>query len=308
MNPFEFRGPEFLFFYFLLCVAVVLVLTWLRDRREGNNGSAMPRLTNPYTIAFLRAGKNEVLRIATMCLIDRGYLEVTADNKIVGTKNQETRFLTEPLNRKIVEYYGEPAAPSQIFDVMSGDPVFDSYQGELETLDLMPGAQRKEQRFRECLNGAFLLAGVALMKIVMALTSGRSSVGFLMGLTAIAFVCVVILYKKRRTEKGDEYLAGLKELVSYPGSINSTAEMALAAAVFGVGAVPLAYFPNRDNLFGKAAKNDGGSSSSGCGSCGSSSTSTNSSCGSSSSDSGSSSSDSGSSCGGGGGGCGGCGS
>ena len=305
MNPFEFRGPEFLFFYFLLCVTVVLVLTWLRDRREGNNASPMPRLTNPYTIAFLRAGKNEVLRIATMCLIDRGYLEVTADNKIVRTKNHETQFLTEPLNRKIVEYYGEPAAPNQVFTGMSGDPVFDSYQAELETLDLMPGAQRKEQRFRDCLYGAFLLAAVALMKIVLALTSGRSNVGFLMGLAAIAFVCVVILYKKPRTENGNNYLSGLKGLVSYAGPINSTAEMALAAAVFGLRAVPLAYFPNRDNLFGKAAKNDGGSSSSGCGSCGSSSTSSDTSCSSSSS---SSSSDSGSSCGGGGGGCGGCGS
>ncbi len=306
MNPFALRGPEFLFFYLLLCIAVVGILTWKRNQREAASGSALPRLNDPYKIAFLRAGKNEVLRIATMCLIDRGYLEVTEENKIVATKKPEAQFLKEPLSAKIIEHYGEPTAPNKIFAAHGFNAIFNSYQGELESLDLLPGAERMEQRFRECLYGAFLLGGVALMKIVLALTSGRSNIGLLVGFAAIAFFYLVMLYKKQRTGKGDHYLAGLAELASSPGATNSTAEMAMAAAVFGVGAVPLVYFPRRDDLFRKAAKNDGGSSSSSCGSCGSSSSSGDSS--SNSGDSSSSSGDSGSSCGGGGGGCGGCGS
>ncbi len=292
MNPFELRGPTFLFFYLLLCFAVVGVLTWLRNRREAVLVPAMPRLTDPYKIAFLRAGKNEVLRIATMCLIDRGYLKVNAANEIEETQKSETQFLSEPLDRRIIKYCGKPAPPNKIFAALSSDPVFQAYQAELESVDLLPGAERKEQRFRECLYGAFLLGGVAILKMVTALISGRSNIGLLFGFAAIAFGYLVMLYKKRRTAKGDEYLAGLAELASSRGSTNSTAEMAMAAAVLGVGAVPLVYFPNRDKLFGKAATNDGDSSSTGCGSCGS----------------GSSSGDSGSSCGGGGGGCGGCGS
>jgi hypothetical protein len=46
-------------------------------RRAGE--SAEPpavNLSDPYLIAYLRGGKNEVLRIATVTLIDRGYLTV----------------------------------------------------------------------------------------------------------------------------------------------------------------------------------------------------------------------------------------
>ena len=101
-----------------------------------------------------------------------------------------------------------------------------------------------------------------------------------------------ILSRPRVTAKGEALLkhmrmlfGNLKDRASSLRPSSSPNELALLAAVFGIGAIPLSAFPYAQKLYPKAAT----SSASSCGS----------SCGSSS----------GSSCGGGGcgGGCGGCG-
>jgi uncharacterized protein (TIGR04222 family) len=143
---------------------------------------------------------------------------------------------------------------------------------------------------------AFLLLGsVAVLKIGVALSRGRTNIVFLVVLSAIFGVIVHFVTNPVRTAAGNAMLADLRTLfaalerragVLRPGPDKRGNELALLAAVFGAGAVPGGAVL-LERLFRKPQRPRSASS------CGSTS---GSSCG--------------SSCGGGGcgGGCGGCGS
>ena len=304
MNPFELRGPEFLVLYVLLSIVLILVLYVIRQQRESNGGSGMPRLTDPYKVAYLRAGKNEAIRIAEFSLFDRHYLKFDESN-IVKADKPEEKFLKDPLEIAILAHYEFPHPPSTIFQTGKIDLLFYAYQRELEDLALLPGIDAKEKRDFESGVVLLILGAVALIKVVIAVTGGHPNVGYLFFLLTLSFLVVYLMNQKRLSAKGQQYMEGLKELISQYSS--DTNELAWAAAVFGLSVIPISVFPHKQKVFGKAAANGGTSNCSSCGSsCGSSSSS-------SSSDSGSSSGgdSGGSSCGGGGGcggGCGGCGS
>ena len=57
MNPFDLPGPEFLFFY--LVFGIVILVAVVLIRRGGETAGNTPRLTDPYMIAYLRAGEDE---------------------------------------------------------------------------------------------------------------------------------------------------------------------------------------------------------------------------------------------------------
>ncbi len=131
---------------------------------------------------------------------------------------------------------------------------------------------------------------MAGIKIIVALSRGRTNVAFLIILAIASVIALLALGNPRLTRRGKNVLEDLRTLFQglksradslSPG--NAAAELALVAALFGTVALPIGAFPMRDQLFPPPS---------------------------SSSDSGGSGSSCGSSCGGGGcgGGCGGCGS
>lgn len=75
MNPFELSGPEFLLFYIIFSVVVIGVAVFWRRRAELPAAPPKLDLSDPYLIAYLRGGDAEVLRVATVTLIDRGLLK-----------------------------------------------------------------------------------------------------------------------------------------------------------------------------------------------------------------------------------------
>ena len=71
MNPFDLAGPEFLVFYLILGGSLLAMLFLLRRFGEPD-ASVSVQLTDPYEIAYVRGRANEVMRLATVGLIDRG--------------------------------------------------------------------------------------------------------------------------------------------------------------------------------------------------------------------------------------------
>lgn len=288
MNPFDWYGPQFLLFY-LLFGCFVLAAVWV-TRHDGE--SAEPPqvdLADPYLIAFLRGGKNEALRIATVSLIDRGYLHVSGSTLSAGP-DRSAASLRAPLEQDVFRLFQTPREAALLFKEAGFDSLMSGYEKHLSRLDLLPAnTSARDLRLTVCV---LVLAAVAALKIVVALSRGRSNIQFL---TALAVIFIVIAFKlgrPRLTRRGEAMInslrtlfAGLKERRSTLAPGANPTELTLLAAVFGVGVLPVALFPHAKKLYPKAASGD-----SSCGSaCGSS-------CG--------------SGCGGGGcgGGCGGCGS
>ena len=79
MNPFDLYGPQFLVFYAALTIVTMIVVAVLRRRVELAAGHGHAPTNDPYLIAYLRGGKNEVIRTAIISLVDRGLIDVRGD-------------------------------------------------------------------------------------------------------------------------------------------------------------------------------------------------------------------------------------
>ena len=292
MNPFDLPGPSFLIFYIALAAIVLISVKLIIDDGEGGAPRALP-LGDPYQIAWLRGGTAEAVRIAVLCLTDRGLLAVSGNN-LVNWQSGQLTFVKEPIERAVLERCAQSGTLAT--DVLK-DPAVEgacaSYRDQLERLQLTPDAGMLARRYRWFAFATAILLGVSLVKIVIAVGRGRSNVGFLIILTVVGLLAVWFLVRRRRTHLGNQMLNDLRRLFNglwlraeriQPGSM--TSDVMLLAAVFGLSALPATGFADLRRIYKQSA-----GSGKGCGSaCGSG-------CG-----------GGGGGDGGGGGGCGGCGS
>lgn len=183
----------------------------------------------------------------------------------------------------------------------------ESYDKTLRRARLLPDEYVTRGRLMRLVIAGFVLIGVGLAKVLIALEAGRTNVGFLIILMILSVVVAGAISFPRLTESGKAMLEDVKSLY---GGLQGHAPLSrqgepavepmMLAAVFGVGALSAGQlFPNRRKKSEGSCATDGD-----CGSSCSSSSSSDSS-GSSCSSGSSSSCSGGSSCGGGG--CGGCG-
>ncbi|HYE16269.1 MAG TPA: TIGR04222 domain-containing membrane protein [Pyrinomonadaceae bacterium] len=339
-NPIaDMHGPVFLIFYGG-AIALTLAACWLARRRldwtAGMPPPAIPAAPDPHEIAYLRGGESEVTRSVVFALVQRGLLEV----KTVGTgfyvgraAGVQDRRSLSPIERRAYDWFSATSAPIKTESIFRDDalpsllrPFCSTYENNLRRERLINSEDERRAVARVALAGALVIVGLGGYKLLIALSRGRTNVGFLI---VFAVVGLVVLYKicrlPRISARGREYLERLRLAFEWlkstrPAPAVSAAGGDYAAAhafdpsllmlvgVFGVGALAGTQYNYFQDSFRRAAVADTSGSYSGS-SCGSS---CNSSSGGGSSCAGGSSSGSscGSSCGGGcgGGGCGGCGS
>jgi uncharacterized protein (TIGR04222 family) len=292
MNPFEFRGPEFLFFYAVLTVIVMIVSVTLRKMFDGEASAALQSpstlVSDPYLIAHLRGSHEETLRVALMSLVDRGLI-VDRDGMLTTRDNVKPEHGRRELEREVLRAYTGGADVKTLLKLKKATREYDE---QLQRLGLIPDAAVRGRRTLLYVVMMGLLGGMAATKIFIGLTRGRP-VGFLVILGVVSLLMLHGLIWRWRTVHGDRFLAsvqglfrGLRDRADSIKRGGGTADLALLAAAFGVMAVPTTAFPYRNLLY--PAPVESSSSSSDTSSCGSSS------CG------------GGGGCGGGG--CGGCGS
>ncbi|HET8774624.1 MAG TPA: TIGR04222 domain-containing membrane protein [Thermoanaerobaculia bacterium] len=288
MNPFDLRGPQFLFFYLILAGVLLAAISLLRRRLEARwTAHPMPVLHDPYAIASLRGGKNELLRVAVISLVDRGLLHASSDN-LATTQAGQALQVRKRIEEDLLRYCVVVRKPEELFRSDALDAGVLEYERVLAQHRLV--ADDEIRRARSWLaNGATaILLVVSLAKIAVALSRGRTNIAFLVLLTLFAIGFARKVASPRQTVRGKQFLAELQNLFQSlrlrasqirPGGAN--ADLALAAAVFGIDVLP-----HKDFAWARGLHPPQGSA--GSSSCGSSG---------------------GSSCGGGGcgGGCGGCG-
>jgi uncharacterized protein (TIGR04222 family) len=308
MNVLELTGPEFLRFYipYGLCVAA---LTWLvralLDRVSGApsmrwSPGVFPREGDAYAIAFLRGGRQEAVRTVLGRLVSAGLVNV--EDHLVRALPQSAPAHLQPIEAAALGAF-KPEEPLRVGKAERR--LLDALDGQLHQIEtdltregLLPDPERKTT-FRALLVVAWLaVVGLGLVKLAVAISRGRSNIGFLILLLIGFWILIVrLLRTPRQTKAARQYLDWLQE--SHRGLVRMLAsgrrdnagEMALAAGIYGLAAVPgltalgMAFQPAP----AERRKEDGSSSSSGgCGSgCGGGGSSCGSGCG--------------------GGGCGGCG-
>lgn len=271
INPLDLPGPQFLVLYAVFGVAVLYVLWMLQSSGEGG---APPRLdmSDPYRLAYLRGGASEAARVATVALIDRGLLTVE-DDKVKSTPDRhEPRA---PLEGAIVRACAQPHLITQVCGAADVIAATERYEKELVRLTLLPDDATRSARSRRLTVAIAILGALSAAKLGVALSRGRTNVGFLIILTIVFVVIAIKLTRRSRTARGNALLADMRRLFSrlraragefQPGY--ATTDLTLAAAVFGVAVLPSARFAYVKRVFPKAKS----SSSPSCGgtSCGTS--------------------------------------
>ena len=117
-NPFDLRGPEFLLFYVGLIACVTAILWALRDLGSKLPAVArgrMPEVTDPYLVACLRGGREEVWRLATVTLIDRDLLKVKENNEVKTRSKTEPSMGANEVERATISWFKEPQPAESVF-------------------------------------------------------------------------------------------------------------------------------------------------------------------------------------------------
>ena len=294
MNPFDYSGPLFLLFYVALIALTLFAIKRLRTRQELRDVPYSDAPWNdPYRIAFLRGGKNELLRVAVVSLVDRGLLSVQNDKVQTTILGRETQA-RKRIEREILEYCRNTREPKELFSAHHFNGAEAEYESELVRMQLMPDDATKRRRRALALGASGVLLFFSLTKIIVALSRGRTNIAFLMVLTIVGLVLVVKATAPRLTARGEVLLENVRNLFASlkvrapqirPGGAST--ELVMLAAVFGLLELPRENFKWTQQLFQRSTAETSATST-----CGSSSGSCGSSCGG----------------GGCGGGCGGCGS
>jgi uncharacterized protein (TIGR04222 family) len=291
MNPFDWSGPAFLAFYAALAAAVI-AWCWLKTR-AGGAPARMPPLTemtaDPYRIACLREGVEETIRVAIFNLVDRGLLAWDG-SFLSATRKEGAELLRRPLDRKIVQACGGPTLPARLLRDPAIRQLSAQYETELADRGLVAGEAQKRAHLALMVFAVALLAGVALTKILVALSRGRMNVLFLILLGALACGLAIWVCRRRITAAGRELLQKLQVLlarlqarVAQLAAGGATNEALLLAAAFGLYTLPSAAYPFVEKLFPRPQKSSddsgswfdfscssgcGGSCGGGCGGCG----------------------------------------
>ena len=120
----DLYGPYFLMFY-AAAIAVIVVACFRSvrgtDRTDDLVLPDIPAKLDPYEIAYLRGGENEVTRVAIASLIERGLLTITEKKqwpktiKEIAKCRKPASGELSPIEAPIMKWPGFPAAPARIF-------------------------------------------------------------------------------------------------------------------------------------------------------------------------------------------------
>lgn len=308
-------GPIFLVLYgsviFFSAIAFYLFKTTL-DWTDKQPSPIIPHQPDPFEIAYLRGGENELARSVIFSLTQKGFLKITTDGKksFISYADNQPNWTTLPqIERTALTWFQSIRETGEVFGNfgLTGilKPFAVIFDQKIKQENLLTPDDVKVKARTYSLLIFVLIALLGGYKLISAIIHGRSNFIFLIIFTVIAFVAFWFLGKvKRLSKKGTKYVESLQDAFSklrenptyfyknpMPNSpaFNSVDPLLLAMGVFGTSALIGNGYSDFEQAFHRSSSGYYGG-----GSCGSS-------CGSSCSSGG----DGGSSCGGGG--CGGCG-
>ncbi len=274
-------GPTFLVVYAGVIVSVFIltkILFYLLDSSNSLDIPKVPSIVDPYEIAYLRGGENEVTRLAILDLIQRGYLEritkVKGEDQIVQAPGHPDERHLNPLEKKVFSCFITPLIGHEIFQSQLARQVGThcvDYQRKLEQEKFMLTESTRGLFNKVMSIGLLIIGGLGIYKLVVAIATNHYNVSFLvlMGIGA-AFAYVYFCNPPRMSARGRKYLERLQlayeRLDQRESKLNfytTDPALLLMAGIFGVGSLTGTVYSFYPTMFQKA--NNRWYSSSSCG-------------------------------------------
>lgn len=297
----DMYGPHFLILYGSVIIATLMVC-WssinLRDPTKNLSPPLVPANPDPYEIAYLQGGENQLIRVIILNLIQRQYLQVTKTPRLSSqsktelglakaSKPPDPRHLS-PMERKVFEGFTSFHSAHEIFQ--SPLPAYvkshcTGYDQKFQNEKLFYPVEVKEKATRASLIGALVIIGLGGYKFCVALAKGHTNVGFLI---IMGIVGLVLLFKicrpPRLSSRGKVYLERLqrafeklKERISAATTEVADQTFLLLVGLFGVGVLAGTAYDYYQEMFQRRTSSAGiwnwgfgscSSCGSACGSCG----------------------------------------
>jgi uncharacterized protein (TIGR04222 family) len=291
-NPIaDLSGPEFLVLYGVVIAATLLWCWWQVRASDPTTGQAPPTVPatppDPYEIAYLRGGENEVTRVAVFSLLQREYLHAVpvrrglfgrrGTQQLEHAPKQPPQSALTPIERRVFEWFSWPRNPAEIFRGTAPADVKQQcagYEQHARQERLLMPEQVLRGAWRVALLGAAVILGLGAYKLAIALSRGHSNVWFLIIMAVVSmFLLRWAAQVPRLSRRGQAYLQQLR-LAYEPtraqmGWATGDDMLPLMVGLFGVGVLAGTPLDDYREMFPAAARS-GGSCGSGCGSGGSS--------------------------------------
>ena len=222
----DLSGPHFLLLYLVLISGT---LTWVGVNRRTLDPTAaerppqVPLHPDPYEIAYLRGGENEVTRVTILNLIQRGYLEIQETRKgrmkeqHIGQSpaSHDTAALSSTLERDVFRDFTGPRTAREIFQSSLPRTVkghCTGYEQALRAERLLATEEQKQAVRRLGWTAALIILGLGGYKLAAALVNGYDNVVFLLLMAVVSTVVLAVMVQPRRlSRRGDEYLRRLQQ-------------------------------------------------------------------------------------------------
>ncbi len=275
-NPLSFTGSEFLTFYFLISIVAVLLASRLRAylRRPNGNLVQRPVSLNAYETAYLAEGKNRVVDTAIASLVQKEYVTVQLDQRILVLNGTVEEF-SHPVEQAVAKAIALDGCIDTVRSTVAQS--INIIRDRLRQLDLLVSQNQssKAQTYPATLIASLL--GLGITKILVGISRGKP-VGFLI---MMCFVVAVIglgfwLTPIHRSRYGDRVLQDLRTRVRSTVVSHTDPHLPLAFALLGMAILPNDMFADFKKVLtpvpssgdGGGDGNGGCGGGGGCGGCG----------------------------------------
>jgi uncharacterized protein (TIGR04222 family) len=295
-------GAVFLIFYSLSAIFTLVIFGIWKTQVDKTANLPLPPIPaniDPYEIAYLRGGVNEVARAVVFALRQKDFLIIQNDGKNSRIHRNQLQNDTRNLNqmeRAVLNWFGGSREPKEIFQsyglIQVLVPYCDVYESRLEQQQFLNDGETRSRVARARNIVLLLVLGLGAYKFIAALINGYSNV---FGIIAVAIVAALITYGVARlprlTKLGKTYLERLQmafdklkyqtQPIRQPSgdaaNVLPAAQFAgvdpllLGVGVFGGAVLAGTIYDDYNQAFRRAQNQPADSGSSGCGSaCGSS--------------------------------------
>ena len=215
-------GPAFLVLYVSVIVLSAVTLGVARvnsDRSDQLSIPAIPADPDPYEIAFLRGGANEVARAVIFSLIQKGLVEIVSDAKTSrlkavphGTPSRELPVIEQTA----LDWLGVSREAGEAFQKKHGlvdqvEPFIYVYRDALEKKQVLTSLESSRRLRKFGIAAALFIVAIGGFKFLASIAYGNFNVAFtiiagFIGVIAIGAVSTL----PRMTKLGKRYLERLR--------------------------------------------------------------------------------------------------
>ncbi len=284
LNPIaELTVNQLFIFDIIVIVVTVIACLWRVRALDPTTRMPVPVLPpepDPYELAYLRGGENELIRVVTMALIQRDRLIASSsgnpsDTQIYQAPGRPDVDELSSLERTVFDWFSESRKPEEMFE-SGGLPAIVGwcclpFEERLQHGRLLVSEEEKTAALSIFFYGAAAIVAVTVLILLVGVGEKKPfPFGILMGL---GFMALVISYQQcetRLSRLGNRYVeqaqAGLQWLKS---SAESTpAHFALLVGAFGTAVLADTAYGHFQEIFEKGTSSDDADCGGGCEGCG----------------------------------------